>query len=82
MGAFTFFPFDEKIQAALFSAGTGIETSVDKLFEFAKRVRNLERVFCAREGMTQDHDSLPKRFMYRPLEQGPHKGWGVEIKRI
>ena len=75
LGVFNFFPFDEKTQAALFSAGTGIETSVDKLFEFAKRVRNLERAFCAREGMTRDHDSLPKRFMDRPLEQEPHKGW-------
>ena len=50
-------------------------TSVERLFEFAKRVRNLERAFCAREGMTRDHDSLPKRFMDHPLEEGPHKGW-------
>ena len=74
-GAFLSFPFDEKTQAALLSAGTGIETSAGKLFEFAKKVRNLERAFCAREGMTRDHDSLPKRFMDRPLEEGPHKGW-------
>ncbi len=75
LGTFNFCPFDEKTQAALLSAGTGIETSVEKLFEYAKRVRNLERAFCAREGMTRDHDSLPKRFMDHPLEEEPHKGW-------
>jgi len=72
--SFLFYPFEEKYQAALFSAGTGIETSVDKLFEFAKRVKNLERAYNVREGMTRDMDSLPKRFMDHPLEQGPSRG--------
>jgi aldehyde:ferredoxin oxidoreductase len=71
----TFSPCDEKTQAALISAGTGVPINVERLFEYAKTVRNLERAFCAREGMTRDHDSLPKRFMDQPLEEGSHKGW-------
>jgi aldehyde:ferredoxin oxidoreductase len=71
--SFLFYPFEENCQAALYSAGTGTETSVDKLFQFAKRVKNLERAYNIREGMTRDMDSLPNRFMDRPLEQGPAK---------
>ena len=57
------YPFTEKYQAVLFSAGTGVETSEDMLFKFAKRIRNLERAYCVREGMTRETDSLPDRFM-------------------
>jgi len=64
------FPFNEEYEAALFSAGSGIETSVDTLFKFAKRVRNLERAYCVREGMTREMDSLPKRFMDHPIQRG------------
>ena len=74
MSSFLNLPFSEKYQAALFSAGTGIETSEDMLFELAKKVRNLERAYCVREGMTRKTDSLPKRFMDHPIEEGPSKG--------
>ena len=59
--------FGEEYQAKLFSAGSGIETPVDKLFAFAKKVRNLERAYCTREGMTREMDSLPKRYMDREI---------------
>jgi len=65
---------DETYQAALFSAGTGIETSADELFGYAEKVRTLERAFCAREGMTRETDSLPKGIMDKPLADGPFKG--------
>jgi len=68
------YPFAEEYQAALFSAGTGIETSVDMLFQFAKRVKNLERTFCVRDGLTREMDSLSKEFMDRPVEEGEYKG--------
>jgi aldehyde:ferredoxin oxidoreductase len=76
-GTMLVYPFQEEYQAALFSAGSGVETSVDMLFRFAKRVRNLERAYCVREGMTRETDSLPKRLkrlMDKPIEQGEHKG--------
>jgi aldehyde:ferredoxin oxidoreductase len=68
------YPFTEEYQAALFSAGTGLEASIDTLFQFAKRVKNLERAFCVREGMTRETDSLPKEFMDRPVAEGEYKG--------
>jgi len=75
-------PFDDACRAALFSAGTGIETSVDSLFEYAKRVRNLERAYCVREGMTRDTDSLPKGYMDHPIERGRFKGEMLETSRF
>ena len=81
-GVFLNYPFSEKYQAALLSAGTGVETSVDTLFEFAKRVKNLERAYCVREGMTREMDSLPKRFMDNPLKEGPFKGAVLESSKF
>jgi aldehyde:ferredoxin oxidoreductase len=66
--------FDDNYQAALFSAGSGVEASTDALHEVAGKIRHLERAFCAREGMTRETDSLPRQFMDKPLEEGPSKG--------
>jgi aldehyde:ferredoxin oxidoreductase len=76
------FPFSEKYQTALFSAGTGIETSEDTLFQLAKRVANIERAYCVREGMTRDMDSLPKRFMDRTVNTGKYKGSMLKSKEF
>ena len=81
-GVFLNYPFSEKYQAALFSAGSGVETSIDRLFEFAKRVKNLERAYCVREGMTRETDSLPKRFMDKPLKEGASKGAVLETSKF
>jgi aldehyde:ferredoxin oxidoreductase len=65
--SFISFPFDERFQASLLSAGTGIDMSVETLMEYAKRIKNLERVFCVQDGMTRETDLLPNRFMDRPI---------------
>ncbi|MFC1912791.1 aldehyde ferredoxin oxidoreductase family protein [Chloroflexota bacterium] len=59
--------FSEEYQARLFSAGSGIETSTDTLFDFARRIRNIERSYCARAGMTRKMEILPKRYMDRKI---------------
>ncbi len=69
-GSFVDFPFTEEKEAAIFSAGSGVETSVDKLVEFAERVKNLERAYSVREGVTREMDSYPKRFMDRAVSRG------------
>jgi len=76
------YPFDEYYEAALFSAGTGVETSEDALFQLAKKVRNLERAYCVREGMTRETDVLPERFMDNALKQGPSKGAVLESSKF
>ena len=67
---------------ALLSAGTGVETSDDMLFRFAKRVRNLERAYCVREGMTRDTDSMPKGFMDRPIKRGDFRGSVLDSEKF
>jgi aldehyde:ferredoxin oxidoreductase len=67
-------PSQVEYLARLFSAGTGTETTHDMLFTIAKRVRNLERVFNVKEGMTRDRDALPRGFMDHPLEKGDSAG--------
>jgi aldehyde:ferredoxin oxidoreductase len=47
--------------AELYSAGSGVETSIDTLFDFAGKARTLERAFEAGEGLRRDLDTLPKR---------------------
>ena len=69
-GSFLDFPFTEEYEAKIFTAGTGIETSVDTLLKFAKRIKNLERAYNVREGVTREADSLPKRFMDQPVQRG------------
>jgi aldehyde:ferredoxin oxidoreductase len=81
-GSFLNRPFNEKYQAALFSVGTGIETSEDMLFQLARKVKNLERAYCVREGMTRDTDSLSKEFMDKPVEQGDSKGSVLETSKF
>jgi aldehyde:ferredoxin oxidoreductase len=52
--------------------------SADKLMKIGERVFTLERQFNRREGMTQEDDTLPPRFLSEPLEQGESKGQVVE----
>jgi aldehyde:ferredoxin oxidoreductase len=77
-GFFGIQPFTEKYQAALFSTGTGIETSVVTLFDFAKKVRNLERAYNVRLGITRETDSLPKRYMDRLIGEGEYSSGVLE----
>ena len=68
IGWWAIWPFAEESQkAALLSAGTGVETSVDTLFKLAGRVRMLEQAYNARQGMTRDMDTLPKKFLDKPV---------------
>ena len=53
----------EAVQAELISVGTGSKITEEDLLFLARKVRHLERVFCVREGMTRETDSLPKKYM-------------------
>jgi len=81
-GFFGIRPFTEKYQAALFSAGTGVETSVDTLFDFAKRVRCLERAYNVRLGITRETDSLPKRYMDQLIGKGEYSSGVLESSKF
>lgn len=82
MGSFLSFPFDEDWYAELLSIGSGKETGTASLFRTARRIKHLERAFCAREGMSRETDTLPKRFLDTTLKEGVFKGWQITTKHF
>jgi aldehyde:ferredoxin oxidoreductase len=62
----------------LIAAATGWKFGVDDFRKCGERVYNLMRVFCVREGINREADSLPGRLMEDPLPEGPAKGMVIE----
>ncbi|MDJ0923990.1 MAG: aldehyde ferredoxin oxidoreductase family protein [Acidimicrobiia bacterium] len=63
--------------AEVITAVTGEETSVDDLLRIGARRLNMLRAFNAREGITRERDTLPKR-LFEPLQDGPSDGKAVD----
>ena len=59
--------------AGVIAAVTGEPTTVDDLLTIGARRLNMLRAFNAREGITRDRDTLPKR-LFEPLQGGPTDG--------
>jgi aldehyde:ferredoxin oxidoreductase len=67
--------------AGVIAAVTGHETSVDDLMTYGERRLNMLRAFNAREGITRERDTLPKR-LFEPLEGGPTNGMVFDRERF
>ena len=52
-----------ELQAEALSAGMGREITADDLIDTASRIATQERAFAVREGLTRDHDTLPKKLI-------------------
>jgi aldehyde:ferredoxin oxidoreductase len=63
--------------AGVITAVTGEETTVADLLTYGARRLNMLRAFNAREGITRERDTLPKR-LFEPLEGGPTDGKAVD----
>jgi aldehyde:ferredoxin oxidoreductase len=63
----------------LYTAGTGLTLTRDKLLENAARVVNVERAHNCRLGLTAAADTLPPRFTEDPMPEGPAKGKVYDI---
>ncbi len=57
---------------------TGMDYTVEELFDVADRVYALERAFNAREGATRKDDTLPHRVLNEPIPDGPAAGEFME----
>jgi aldehyde:ferredoxin oxidoreductase len=64
--------------AELLSATTGWETTVSDVQEIGRRRLNMMRAFNAREGLTRDQDTLPKKLFKKALEGGRSDGIVLE----
>jgi aldehyde:ferredoxin oxidoreductase len=65
---------DVEMATRYFNLVTGKDWEADQLLKVSERVRNLERMFDVRQGLTRADDSLPKKFFEEPLSKGRYKG--------
>ncbi len=54
--------------AALLTAATGHEFTAEKLLSIGERIYNVERAYNAREGLTREDDTPPKKFFEEPID--------------
>jgi aldehyde:ferredoxin oxidoreductase len=73
MGITNFQAFSPEDFSEIFSVGLGENVSPEELIRAAVRNRNVERAFEAREGLTREKDTLPKREFNKDIG-GPYKG--------
>jgi aldehyde:ferredoxin oxidoreductase len=73
---------DFPLAAELLCAGTGMDWSEGKLLGTLDGILKDERRFNRREGVTEQDDTLPERFLTEPLSQGSSAGSVVELDRM
>jgi aldehyde:ferredoxin oxidoreductase len=61
------------------STGRTPFASSEDILRAGERINNLVRLFNLREGLTAEEDTLPRRFMREPLQQGPCRGRVVDL---
>jgi len=64
--------------AELLAAATGWDVTVDDVQAIGRRRLNLMRAYNAREGLTRDHDTLPKKLFTKPLSGGRSDGIALD----
>jgi aldehyde:ferredoxin oxidoreductase len=69
--------YDSNQVVELMQAVTGWEVSLWELMKLGERRVNLMRAFNAREGITRDHDTLPKK-IFQPLQGGKSASVAVD----
>jgi aldehyde:ferredoxin oxidoreductase len=62
------------IEAELLTAGLGETVTPEELDRAGERIWNLSRLFNLQAGLTAADDTLPKKIMERPLEDGSQAG--------
>jgi aldehyde:ferredoxin oxidoreductase len=63
-----------EIEADLLTVGLGEEVTAAELDRVGERIWNLSRLFNLRAGFTAADDTLPRKVMERPLEDGTQAG--------
>jgi aldehyde:ferredoxin oxidoreductase len=73
---------DFDLAAEAYSGLLGKEIGSRDLWEACSRVSQLEREFNLREGLRPEEDTLPARFLERPIPDGPAMGTTINIRRL
>ncbi len=80
MCKFSTFALGPEDYAAMLSAYTGWDYSVDDVMNIGERIWVQERYFNQLHGFSRKDDTLPKRFFKEPSPSGPSKGEVVDEK--
>jgi aldehyde:ferredoxin oxidoreductase len=67
---FSNFAWGTELYAEMLSLTTGWEIDISELLTTGERIFNLERLFNIREGFSKSDDTLPKRLLHEPQQQG------------
>jgi aldehyde:ferredoxin oxidoreductase len=73
---------DFDLAAEAYSGLVGSDVASGELREVCARVSQVEREFNLREGLRPEEDTLPPRFLDRPIPDGPSKGTTIDIQRL
>jgi len=73
---------DFELAAEAYSGLSGHDVSAKELWETCSQVSQVEREFNLREGLSPEEDTLPARFIDRPIPDGPSQGTTVDIRRL
>jgi len=65
-----------------FQVVTGKDWDIERLLTTAERIRNLERMFDVRQGISRTDDCLPKKFFETPLSRGKYEGAILDRKEF
>ena len=65
---------DAKKATEFFRLATCKDWDIERLLKISERVRNLERMFDVRQGVSRSDDTLPKKFFDTPLAKGKYEG--------
>jgi aldehyde:ferredoxin oxidoreductase len=71
---FTSFAYGAQDYADLYNAVAGTEYTAETLLEAGERIYNIEREFNLQAGVDPSQDTLPRRLLEDPIEEGPSKG--------
>jgi len=66
----------------LYRAVTGIALGEEEALRIAERADNLARLFNPREGLTREHDTLPRRLLQEAMPSGPSRGNTVPLDKM
>lgn len=73
---------DFDLAAEAYSGLLGRDITRRDLWEVCSYVSQVERDFNLREGLRPEDDTLPHRFLDRPIPDGPAKGTTIDIRKL
>ncbi len=73
---------DFELAAEAYSGMLGTEITDQELWDVCSWVGQVERDFNLREGLKEEEDTLPLRFIEQPIPDGPSKGTTIDIGRM